>query len=251
MLFTDAILSTVADLADYESEIQNMASTEVINLDTKLRLAQSELGIELLATSVLPDTNRVRNAFTLDQVVVTDALKLWHVFHTLSIVFRDAYNRKLNDKYLPKWNEYRDLAKTTAGQYLTIGVALVLQPLPAPGEPTLTGVAGGSLPATNYFARTTWVNSAGQESGPSQAVATVLPDGQLLVIETPAPPSQAVGWYPYLSSVSGQEQRQAGAPLDLSASWTMPVDGSVSGPSLPSGQPPDMIRTVPRTLQRG
>ncbi len=171
MLFTDAILSTVADLVDYESEVQNLASAEAINLDTKLRLAQKELGIELLATSVLPDTNRTRNAFTLDQVAVTDALKLWHIFHTLSIVFRDAYNRKLNDKYLPKWNEYRDLAKTAAGQYQTIGVALVLDPLAAPAAPTLSSVAGGSLAGSQYFARATWVNAAGQESGPSQPVA--------------------------------------------------------------------------------
>lgn len=251
MLFTDAILSTVDELADYESEIRNMASAEAINLDTKLRLAQKELGIELLATSVLPDTNRVRNAFTLDQVVATDALKLWHIFHALSIVFRDAYNRKLNDKYLPKWNEYRDLAKTAVGQYLTIGVALVLQPLPAPAEPVVSSTPGGSLPAANYYARTTWVNSAGQESGPSQAVDIVLPAGQLLVIQPSTPPSQATGWFPYLSTVSGSEQRQTSAPLGPSASWTMPVNGSVSGPSLPSGQPPDVLRTLPRTLQRG
>src|SRR5690242_19300321 len=107
MLFTDGPISTVDQLADYESEIRQLASSEGINLETKLRLAQTEIGIELLTTNVQPDSAAlagvVRNDISLQQVVITDALRLWHVFATLSSVFRDAYNRKLNDKYLPKW----------------------------------------------------------------------------------------------------------------------------------------------------
>src|SRR5258708_5350930 len=158
MLFTDSPISTVDQLVDYESEIRPIAAAESINLDSKLRLAQTEMGVELLATSVQPDAGYnttgynlafVRNAFTLDQVVVTDALRLWHIFSTLGAVYRDAYNRKLNDKYLPKWNEYRDLARGAEGQCMTIGIGLVHKPLPAPRAALLTSVAGagGSLVA--------------------------------------------------------------------------------------------------------
>ena len=251
MLFTDSIMATVDDLAEYESEIRAVASAEAINLETKLRLAQSEVGIELLATSVLPDADRTRNAFTLGQVVVTDALRLWHIFHTLAIIFRDAYNRKLNDKYRPKWEEYQELAKSANGQYLTIGVALVWNPLPAPGPPTLDSVAGGDLPATNYFVFTTWVNARGQESSPSPIVASTVGAAQLPRIQPASPPAQAAGWYPYVSILYNQGQRQANTPLSLSSSWTMPASGLVSGASTPSGQPPDLVRTLPRTLQRG
>jgi hypothetical protein len=251
MLFTDTILSTVDQLAEYESEIRGVASAEAINLDTKLRLAQNELGIELLATSVLPDTNRTRNAFTLSQVVVTDALRLWHIFHTLSTVFRDAYNRKVNDKYLPKWTEYQNLAKAASGQYLTIGVALVLDPLPAPSAAALSGVAGGALDPANYYVQTTWVNAAGHESGPSPESGKALAGGQLLVVQPGSAPAKAVGWLPYVATAAGQELRQIYPPLDVSTPWIMPLSGLVSGPGVPPGQSPDVLRTLPRTLQRG
>ena len=251
MLFTDGTIATVANLAEYESEIRAVAAAEGIDLDTKLRLAQTEVGVELLAASVLPDAHRSRTAFTLDQVVVTDALLLWHIFHTLAIVFRDAYNRRLNDKYLPKWKEYRELSQISTGQYLSIGVALVLDPLPAPGAPALAAMAGGSLPATTYFVRNTWVNAAGQESAPSPAVAKAVAAGQLLKISPATPTARATGWFPYVGTEPGGEQRQSSTALALTDSWTMPAGGLVAGAALPLGQPPDLLRSLPRTLQRG
>ena len=262
MLFTDGTISTADNLTGYESELRAVASAEGIDLEIKLRLAQTEIGVELLAASVLPDTVSSRTVFKLNQVVVTDALRLWHIFHTLAIIYRDAYNRRLNDKYLPKWKEYRELAEIASGQYLAIGVALSLNPLPAPAAPVIESVAGGSLPTATYFVRTTWLNAAGQESAPSPTQAKALAAGQLpRVSQAPSsasasalqapPPAQATGWFLYMGSESGGEQRQSGAPLALGASWTMPVGGLVAGAALPEGQPPDLLRPVPRTLQRG
>jgi len=265
MLFHDSTISTIDDLVEYESELRAVAAAEGIDLETKLRLAQREVGVELLAASALPDATSgpsrlapfaatavsSRTVFTLDQVVVTDGLRLWHIFHTLAILFRDAYNRRLNDKYLPKWKEYRELAQIAAGQYLAIGVALVLAPLPAPGAPTMEIVSGGALPAGNYFVRTTWINAAGQESAPSLATAKALAAGQQLRVSPATPPSQATGWFPYVGNEAGQEQRQSSAALALTDSWTMPASGLVAGAVPPEGQEPDLLRPLPRTLQRG
>ena len=251
MLFNDSTISAVDHLVEYESELRSVANAEGIDLETKLRLAKTEVGVELQAASVQPDATSTRTAFTLDQVVVTDALRLWHIFHTLAIIFRDAYNRRLNDKYLPKWKEYRELAQIAAGQYLAIGVALALDPLPAPGTPTLESISGGTLPASNYFVLTTWVNAAGQESAPSLATAKALAAGQLLRVIPATPPSQATGWYPYVGSESGQEQRQSSTALPLTGSWTMPASGLETGAGPPEGQAPDLLRPLPRTLQRG
>ena len=251
MLFTDSTISTADNLADYESDLRAVAAAEGMDLEVKLRLAQTEISVELLAASVLPDTVSSRTVFHLNQVVVTDALRLWHIFHTLAIIYRDAYNRRLNDKYLPKWKEYRELAEIVSGQYLAIGVALSLHPLPAPAVPVIGSVAGGSLPAATYFVRTTWLNAAGQESAPSPAVAKALAAGQLPRVSPAQPPAQATGWFPYASSESGSEQRQSSTPLALADSWTMPVGGLVAGAPLPEGQSPDLLRPVPRTLQRG
>jgi hypothetical protein len=255
MLFTDGPISTVDQLADYESEIRQVASAEAINLDTKLRLAQTEMGIELLATAVQPDNGNlvgwVRNGFTLEQIVVTDALQLWNIFATLASVYRDAYNRKLNDKYLPKWNEYRRLAESAENQCLTIGVGLVNRPLPAPGAPQLSAVNGGSLAAANYSVQTTWVNTTGQESMPSPEAGIGVGAGQLLVVQPTAPPPNATGWFAYVANVSGQEQKQFVVPVNSYYAWTLPVSGLIAGPPPGNGQPYDVLRTVPRTLQRG
>ena len=255
MLFTDGPISTVDQLADYESEIRQLAGAESINLDSKLRLAQTEIGVELLTTNTQPDDGFtfgfIRKGFTLAQVVVTDALQMWHIYSTLAAVYRDAYNRKLNDKYLPKWNEYRDLAREAQGQCMTLGVGLVFQPLPAPGAPQLSAVAGGSLGAANYFVTTTWVNAAGQESAPSPEAGNSLLAGQLLQVQPAAPPSTATGWIAYVSNASGSEQKQFYVPVNPYYAWTMPVSGLIPGPPPGNGQPYDVLRTVPRTLQRG
>jgi len=260
MLYNDGPISTVDQLADYESEIRQIAAAESINLDSKLRLAQTEMGVELLATAVQPDDGYgfaasvpglVRNSFTLDQVVVTDALRLWHIFTTLATVYRDAYNRKLNDKYQPKWIEYRDLARTAEGQLMTIGVGLVYMPLPAPGAPALTSVAGGTLLAANYFVTTTWVNAQGIESAPSAESGLSLTANNLLQVQPTPPPANATGWIAYVSNLSGQEQKQFYTPLNPYYAWTLPSVGLVAGPVPGDGQPYDVLRTVPRTLQRG
>src|SRR5512140_1872530 len=177
MLFTDATISTVADLAAYESEVEAIAAASEIDLESKLRCAQQEIGFELLAT-VMPRIS-AGQASALEQVVVTDALKLWHTFQTLSLVFRDSYERKLNDKYLAKWNEYRSLAKWAMNLYLNLGVGLVTSPLPAPGRPVLDSAPGGSSEETTYFVRVTWTRGA-SESAPGPPASCTVPAGEAL-----------------------------------------------------------------------
>jgi len=237
MLFTDGPLSTIDHLAEYEVEVRQVGAAEGINLDAKLLLAQVEMGLELQAS--YPD-------LILEQVVVTPPLRLWHIFHTLAIVYRDAFNRRRNDKYQPKWTEYQELAKTAAGQYRSIGIGIALSPLAAPAVPALAGVAGGSLPAAIYVVHATWVNSGGQESAPSPAVSISLPDNQLLQVTPPVAPPLALGWYPYVG-----EQRQVTDAIAPGTGWTMPAGGPVIGPTLPVGQAPTYYRPQPHILQRG
>ena len=254
MLFTDAAVSSLADLVAYESEVEELAVISNLDLDTKLRLAQTEVGVELLAATV-PRTagDGQTSSFGLNQVVVTDALRLWHTFHTLAIVYRDAYNRKLNDKHLPKWNEYQSLAKWAANLYFNIGVGLVNQPLSAPAAPAVSAVAGGALPETSYFVRVTWSNVQDVESGPSPAVSFTVPANQLLSVSVAAltVPERATGWFPYAGTTAGSEKRQVTVALAPAAAWTLPVGGLVSGAEVPDGQAPDLFRQVARALQRG
>src|SRR5574340_877720 len=103
-LFTDGTMTSLEDLTAQDSGLLGVVGPEGIDTTKKLSLAQEELGVELAA--LLP-----RAGVGLENVVVTSPLRLWHVFKTLELVYRDAYHSQLNDRYRGKWETYRDLAK--------------------------------------------------------------------------------------------------------------------------------------------
>ena len=52
--------------------------------------------------------------------MVTRQLKRWHAVHTLEIVYRDAFNNQLNDRYQPKFLEYQRAGAERAGAHLSL-----------------------------------------------------------------------------------------------------------------------------------
>lgn len=233
----------------YESEVEQVAAVSGIDLEVKLQMAQTEIGVELRAMLAASSDYTLE----LSRIVVTDGLRLWHTFHTLAIVYADVYNRKLNDKYLLKWNEYKALDKWARNLYCALGAGVVTQPIAAPGRPQVNTVAGGSNEETTYFVRVTWVNVSGVESGPSPAASVCVPAGEVPVVsvEELAPPATAVGWFPYLGTRAGEERKQTTSALGFAAVWPMPPGGLLSGQLAGNGQEPDYYRALPRTLQRG
>lgn len=249
MLFTDATISTPDDLLAYESEVQQVAAACGIDLEVKLQRAQTEIGLEVQAAVARSGDSTVG----LDRVVVTDGLKLWHTFHALAIVYADAYNRKLNDKYLVKWNEYKALDKWARNLYYSLGAGVVTMPIRAPGRPAAHVVPGGAFQETIYLVRVTWTDARGVESAPSPSVSVSAPAGTLPVISVRelCAPAPAAGWFPYAGTQSGEARRQASAPLTMTADWTMPSSGLIAGQLAGEGQAPDYYRQLPRAIQRG
>lgn len=249
MLFTDATISTPDDLLAYESEVQQVAAACGIDLDVKLQRAQTEIGLEVRAAMARSGDSTVG----LDRIVVTDGLKLWHTFHALAIVYADTYNRKLNDKYLVKWNEYKALDKWARNLYYSLGAGVVTMPIPAPGRPAAHLVSGGSFDETIYLVRVTWIDARGAESAPSPAVSVSAPAGTLPAISVRelSAPASAAGWFPYVGTQSSEERRQVSVPVEMAADWTMPASGLISGPLAGEGQAPDYYRQLPRVIQRG
>ena len=91
MLFTDGtILSICKTCASTTTSSLDVASTEAIELSSKLAVAQREIGYEL--SSFLMTRGR---GTRLGQVVVNAAIGDLLATHTLSIVYRDAYNLHL------------------------------------------------------------------------------------------------------------------------------------------------------------
>ena len=141
-LFNDGPMSTAADLQQYENSILTVASTENIDLASKLMLAQQDLANEVVLFllrrtarcdySPWNDSSSSLGLRELTNVVVTEPLQKWHIHRTLALVYRDAYNNQLNNRYLGKWDEYEDLAKASRRTYFQIGVGLVADPFRRP-----------------------------------------------------------------------------------------------------------------------
>src|SRR5258708_19776312 len=109
-----------------------------------------------------------RRKLGVSDVVVSPQMKRWHALHALAVVYRDAYNNQLNDRYKNKWEEYRQLARGARERTLEFGIGLVAEPVPRAGTPVL-GATAGTLAGTIYYAQVSWVSAAGQEGGPKPA----------------------------------------------------------------------------------
>ena len=253
MLFTDNPAIAIEDLADYETAILDTAQTEAINLTVKIRLAINEAGLQLQSRFTPVGTNGVPNMprLTLTNIVVTPPLRLWLLFHTLELVYRDAYFSQLNDRYQAKWNEYKDLSASAAALLFQIGVGTVPDPIQQAVHPKLSLVAGTLAPA-KYFIEVSWKNVSGQEGSPSETTALSVPAGNTLQVQALSPPPNAVSWNVYAGVTPDALSLQNTAPLDPAASWTAPSSGlSTTGQPPGTGQPPTYLRPQPRILLRG
>ena len=263
-LFTDQSVSEVADLISYEANLPEVSSAEGIDLETKIRLAQTEVSAHLEAVSSRPgNVYYARGAgwqstgaevnlsrFELHQVVVTPPLKLWHTFQTLAIIYRDAYNRKVNDKYLPKWKEYKELANWASDLLFQTGIGITSCPVARPQQPALDWVSS-TVGGMALFVRITWAGTKGVEGSGSLEKAIAIPSGNALRVTPPTSPAGVTGWNVYVGKSSGVAVRQGSEALDLGAAWVMPGTGLTDGEPIPDGQPPEVFKTVPRFLQRG
>jgi hypothetical protein len=252
-LFNDGPISTTLDLQNYESGILGVASTEGIDLSGKMALAQDEIANEVLLfllrrVPVWDFQWSERRARGTSDVVVTAPLKQWHVHKALALVYRDAYNNQLNDRYLNKWNEYESLAKASSETYLHIGVGLVGDPLGKPGVPILSAV-GGSGGAATYYVAVTWTNTAGQESNPSDLATITTLAGQQMAVTILSPPANAAGWNVYVGQSPDTISLQNAAAIGVNDSWILGT--LVQGKAAGSGQAPMWYFVDHRIIERG
>ncbi len=247
MLLTDTPAIEIEDLADHETSILDTASTEGINLTVKIGLARDEVGLQM--QSRFPQLGLVN--IGLMDVVITPALRLWLIFHTLEIVFRDAYHNQLNDRYKAKWDEYKDLSTFASGLLFQIGIGTVVDPIPQADPPRLRLVPGSLTPA-KYFVQVAWRNVSGEEGNPSQMTALDVTAGNTLHVQAVNPPSNAASWNVYAGATPDNLFLQNPAPLSPSASWTAPGPALLtSGPQPGTGQQPVFLSPAPRILLRG
>jgi hypothetical protein len=246
-LFTDGSISTIEELLGYESAILDVAKTEGIDLTRKLTLAEEELAVDLQAFLARQNDTRLTR-----QIVVTESLHKWHTFRALSVTYRDAYNRQLNDRYEGKWKEYERLAAWAAGALFEAGVGMVNAPVPRAGKPEV-GTTAGVHGAAVYFVSVTWLGAGGAEGAPSVVTALTAAASTALTVKAVNPPADASGWNVYAGYSGTDLTLQNRSPLTAGVTWVEPSSGLTSGRAIGRGQEPDnyLRQSARRIFDRG
>lgn len=258
-LLTDGNPNDSEALRVYEASILDVANVETIDLNAKLCLATEEISEDVMDVllghtrtlySLTSPVGEDRRKIGVSDVVVSPQMKRWHALHTLAVVYRDAFNNQLNDRYKNKWEEYRELARGAKERTLEFGIGLVAAPVPRAGMPVL-GETAGTLAGTIYYAQVSWVSAAGQEGSASPATTFQTTDNSSLTASAVNAPAIATGWNLYLGLASSTLTLQNSGPLATGAIFTLPGAGLVGGVGPGDGQAADMFVTGGRILRRG
>jgi hypothetical protein len=255
-LFTDGPISVIEDMTAQDSQLLNVASNEGIDVTRKLALAQDEIAMEIMA--LLTNSNfgsqSAGNSPQLDigSIVVTPPLKLWHTLRSLELVYSDAYNSQLNDRYAGKRDQFQKMAAWAYDKLNQIGIGLTSFPVPQAATPELVAAAPVSqdfpLPDGMYSVTMAWTN--GGEEGASAIPATITTSASTIEVHPGAVPAGATGWNVYVG-LTPSATLQNTVPIPVGQVWLQPGVLGTTGRAPGSGQSPSYIKPVPRMIQRG
>lgn len=252
-LFTDGSISSLEDLAAQDSQLLDIASEEGINVTQKIALAQDQIGLDLV--SMLSGFKSwdwpiwMVQEPHLSQIVVTPALKLWHTYLSLEMVYRDAYADQLNDRYGAKRDQFHVLATSAREKLIQIGIGIASQPIPQAATPQLTAVPG-SLPDAIYYVTMTWVNQRGEE-GVCSLPEAITTSSSSFEVQPGNPPQSAAGWNVYVGNAPQAMFIQNTTPISLGETWQQQTAPVSTGATPGHGQKPTYRKPLPRVLQRG
>lgn len=247
-LFTDSPAIAVEDLASYESSILETANAEGIDLTAKIELARQEVGLQL--ASGIERLDGGGRDVKLTNVAVTAPLRVWMLFHTLSMVYRDAYHSQLNDRYKAKWQQYRGLSRWASEMLFQQGVGMVGDPMPEAEAPQAVA-STGSLVAGTYFVRTSWVNAAGEYGAAGKLASVDLAAAGGLQVTAVNAPSRAVSWNVYAGVTPFDLYQQNTTALSPLVSWASTGALLTTSAKPGNGQDAGYLRPLPRLIQRG
>jgi hypothetical protein len=252
-LFIDGCISSLEDLIALDTQLLGVATIEGIDVTGKMTLAQEEIGLELLTM-----LNRLRFADQpfwmapqplLRQVVVTRALKLWHTYHSLEMVYSDAYNSQLNDRYAAKRDQFHAASQGACEKLIQIGIGMASSPVPQATPPQVIAIPG-VLPDGIYYVTMAWLNSAGEE-GASAVPAVITLSASAFQVQPAPPPAAAAGWNLYAGHAPEGMFLQNGSPISTAEMWVQTSALAQAGNTPGGGQEPNYFKPIPRVLQRG
>jgi hypothetical protein len=246
-LFTDGPVSAIEDLTGQDSQLLDVASGEGIDVTRKLAVAQEEIACELESLLARMSSG---SAPGLDCVVATPPLKMWHTFRTLEMVYADAFNSQLNDRYKGRRDQFHNQARWAYEKLIQIGIGIVANPVPRAATPLLSPADGMAVPDGTYFVTASWVNASGEEGACANCDSIDISGTTLSVIPGVAP-ACAAGWNVYVGTSETAMTLQNPAPIAVGTQWVQPAMLFGGGRSPSRGQSPMVVYSVPRTFQRG
>jgi hypothetical protein len=244
MLFTDGIILSMQDLREHDNFVLEIASTESIELSSKLSIAQRAIGYELALFLSSRDT-----PIGVERVVVNEELRDVLAIHTLAAVYGDAYNRHLNDRYLGRAKEFRQASERSYHRFLQNGIGIAANPMPRAAKPSFSDLEGGALQAGIYVAQIAWENvtrTVGEWSEP----ATFECEGGALVIDPKDVPRNAAGWHIFLSGTEDPPVRQNQTLIEAGASWTQASALRLDLPATKPSGPDYFVRQGAQMVRR-
>ncbi len=253
-LFTDGPMASISDLTLHDSGLITTAGTEGIDVTNKLEVAQNHIETELSAIfqgqQTIYSPWYAQTPLDTAHVVVTPALKLWHVYESLTTFYSDVYFNQLNDRYLAKRDQFQGLAKWAKKKFVETGVGLVTDPLPPASQPGFT-FQPGSQPGGTFYVCVTYVNAAGEEGTPSIVTAVSVPDGTLLLIGAVNIPLNSNSWNVFVGTNPNHVSRQNPSPIAAGQTWQYTALNAITGPEPGTGQVANTMRLLPLRIQRG
>jgi hypothetical protein len=253
-LLTDGLINTAGALQKYENAILTVAATEAIDVTAKASLAHDEIATDLhlfLDRSALHNRQfLVRRHVDVRDIVVTRPLKRWHAYTTLAMIYRDAYNNQLNDRYQGKWTEYEGLAAEAEQVFYRAGAGIVQNPVPRASEPSLTTIPLG-VSGTSYYVRISWINAFRQEGCASEVQQATTSDGSAMIVGSAQAPEGIDSWNVYAGDGPETVQLQSVTPIPIAGTWILPPTGLITGKAPGDGQSPEWWIVDRHILPRG
>jgi hypothetical protein len=252
-LFTDGPISCIEDLTAQDSQLHNVASVERIDVTQKIAIAQEQVAMDLLTAlnrfGYVDQLIWLAPQPKLDRVVVTPPLKLWHTARSLELVYSDAYNSQLNDRYAGKRDQFHTLAKWAYEKLIEIGVGITAQPVPRAAMPVVTAFPG-ALADGLYYVTMAWVNAGGEE-GEAATETAISTTSSTFLVGTATAPQTASGWNVFAGASPDAMFGQNTSLLTLGETWEQPAALVQTGALPGKGQKPTYLQALPRVLQRG